>query len=305
MLVINKLEDGIDLFKALGSEVRINIIKLLLQNEEMNLHELATALNLTNGAITGHIRKLEETGIINVTTVYGGRGNQKICKLNVNQLLVSISSQEKKERNTFETEIKVGEYQEFHVEGRCGLATTTQVIGLWNKPEFFRDCNHSKASVLWFSEGFVEYVLPKLPAENQKIVQITLCFEIAAEQTESSCDSITDITFKLNNTSLGTWTSPNTIVKKKGIYTPAWWSKNYNQYGLLKMIDVNDSGTFIDGLKISEVGMNDLSLEPDSELRFRFETKKNELYTGGLALYGKGFGNYNQDIMVRLHYISN
>ena len=59
MLHITSLDDGLDIFKALGSDVRIEIIKLLIENKEMNMNELAAKLNITNGALTGHIKKLE------------------------------------------------------------------------------------------------------------------------------------------------------------------------------------------------------------------------------------------------------
>ena len=65
MLHITSLDDGLDIFKALGSDVRIEIIKLLIENKEMNMNELAAKLNITNGALTGHIKKLEACGIVN------------------------------------------------------------------------------------------------------------------------------------------------------------------------------------------------------------------------------------------------
>ena len=37
MLNITRLEDGIEVFKALGSEVRIRILSILLENGEMNM----------------------------------------------------------------------------------------------------------------------------------------------------------------------------------------------------------------------------------------------------------------------------
>ena len=58
MLHIKSLDEGLNIFKALGSDIRIEIIKLLLSNKEMNMNELATQLNITNGALTGHIKKL-------------------------------------------------------------------------------------------------------------------------------------------------------------------------------------------------------------------------------------------------------
>ena len=60
MLHIKKIEDGIDLYKALGSDLRIQIIKQLLEKGEMNMNEIAGSLGITNGALTSHIKKLEE-----------------------------------------------------------------------------------------------------------------------------------------------------------------------------------------------------------------------------------------------------
>ena len=45
MLHIENFEDGIELYKALGSEVRVEIIRQLLLNKGMNMNELADDLN--------------------------------------------------------------------------------------------------------------------------------------------------------------------------------------------------------------------------------------------------------------------
>ena len=72
MLHIKKIEDGIDLFKALGSDLRIQIIKLLLEKGEMNMNEIAGSLGITNGALTSHIKKLEECGLVSVLSEHEG-----------------------------------------------------------------------------------------------------------------------------------------------------------------------------------------------------------------------------------------
>jgi len=54
---ITSLDNAVELFKALGSDVRIDIIKLLLKNKHMNMNEIARELKITNGAITNHIKK--------------------------------------------------------------------------------------------------------------------------------------------------------------------------------------------------------------------------------------------------------
>jgi predicted transcriptional regulator len=52
LLHITSLNDGLELFKALGSDVRIEILNILLENDNMSMNELASRLNITNGALT-------------------------------------------------------------------------------------------------------------------------------------------------------------------------------------------------------------------------------------------------------------
>ena len=95
MLYIKKLDDGVEIFKALGSELRIQILKLLLEQQEMNMNELAAALGITNGALTSHIRKLEQAGLVQVLTEQGSHANEKRCRAAVDKILVDIRDSEK------------------------------------------------------------------------------------------------------------------------------------------------------------------------------------------------------------------
>ena len=59
MRYIKDPKEQLAVFTALGSEVRIQILNLLIQNGRMSMNDLAHSLGLTNGALTPHIRKLE------------------------------------------------------------------------------------------------------------------------------------------------------------------------------------------------------------------------------------------------------
>ena len=61
MRYIKDFQEELSIFRALGSEVRISILELLMKNGRMSMNEIATSLNLSNGALTPHIRKLEES----------------------------------------------------------------------------------------------------------------------------------------------------------------------------------------------------------------------------------------------------
>ncbi len=73
-----------------------------------------------------------------------------------------------------------------------------------------------------------------------------------------------------------------------------------NQYGLLKTIRIDTAGTFIDEERMSDVILADLKLdEPFWTLRFAVD--EHAVHVGGLTLYGAGFGNHDQDIIIRVH----
>ena len=303
MLHVKNLDEGLEVFKALGSELRINIIKLLQENHEMNMNELATSLGITNGALTSHIKKLEESGIIQVMTERGGHGNQKICKVAVDKIVVDVESEETEEdQNIYNTEVKVGHYSDYNVYPTCGLATSKAIVGEVDDPRYFSHPDRINAGILWFTKGYIEYMIPNLLPSATKIDQITVSLEISSEAPGINNDWPSDISIFLNDVKIGTWTSPGDYGDVQGIFTPDWWFPNWNQYGLLKMIVINKKGTFVDGLKISDVTINQVNLDYKSTVRFKFEIEEDAKNIGGITIFGSEFGNYNQDIKVRIAY---
>lgn len=303
MLHVKNLDEGLEVFKALGSELRINIIKLLQENHEMNMNELATSLGITNGALTSHIKKLEESGIIQVMTERGGHGNQKICKVAVDKIVVDVESEETEEdQNIYNTEMKVGHYSDYNVYPTCGLATSKAIVGEVDDPRYFSHPDRINAGILWFTKGYIEYMIPNLLPSATKIDQITVSLEISSEAPGINNDWPSDISIFLNDVKIGTWTSPGDYGDVQGIFTPDWWFPNWNQYGLLKMIVINKKGTFVDGLKISNVTINQFNLDYKSTVRFKFEIEEDAKNIGGITIFGSEFGNYNQDIKVRIAY---
>lgn len=302
MLHIENLDDGLEFFKALGSEVRIEIIKLLLANKSMNMNEIATKLNLTNGALTSHIKRLESCGIITTSSEAAGHGNQKICSVVLDKVLIDIEPP-LREENVYKTSIKVGHYTNYKVLPTCGLATPEKVVGEVDDPRYFSHPDRYDADILWFSKGFVEYTIPNFIPHSQTITQIILSAELGSEAPGVNSCWPSDIRFALNGVDLGKWTSPGDFGDVRGIFTPGWWYPNWNQYGLLKVLTLNRQGTFIDGLKISDVTIDTLHLAGSDRMTVRFSVDENGENVGGLTLFGKTFGNYAQDIKVSIGYV--
>ena len=301
MLHIESVEEGLDIFKALGSEVRIDIIKLLLDNKGMNMNELARNLNITNGALTGHIKKLESCGIISTSNESAGHGNQKICTLNLDKILIDIAKAPDI-GNIYTTEIRVGHYTDYHVFPTCGLASSQRLIGEVDDTRYFAHPERYDADIIWFTKGYVEYMIPNFIPPAQRITEISLSAELSSEAPGVNENWPSDVSFYLNDVFLGMWTLPGDFGDHPGIFTPDWWYPNWNQYGLLKLLVINSNGTYIDGLKISDVDIDRFKLTSTSAMKLRMAVEEDAKHVGGLTVFGKTYGNYAQDIKVNISY---
>ena len=172
------------------------------------------------------------------------------------------------------------------------------------KPELSNACNRKDAIKKRLKDFLTETKISltnTIPA-SQKITQITISAELSSEAPGINNVWPSDISFYINDTCIGVWTSPGDFGDVKGLFTPDWWYPNWNQYGLLKLLVINQKGTFIDGLKISDVTIDSFNLDYRSAIRFKMGVDDDATHVGGLTIFGKSFGNYGQDIKVSINY---
>jgi Predicted transcriptional regulator len=300
MIHITDIKKGLPLFKALSSDIRVQILELLSVYKQLNMNELAEKLGLSNGAITMHVKKLEECGLIKVNTLTAKHGVQKICNLHEDKFVIDILKEEIS--NSYEAEIGIGHYTDYEIYPTCGIATKDKLIGEVDNPRYFSDPERINSDILWFGRGFVEYRIPNYLKPGQEFSEIQISMEISSEAPGNCGIWPSDIHFILNAVHIASWTSPGDYADSKGILTPSWWFPNWNQYGLLKLITINKFGTFIDGLKVSDVTLEDIKLDYKSDLAIRLSIPDDTAHIGGLTIYGKNFGNYNQGINIRVIY---
>ena len=305
MRKINGLKEGLELFRTLGSEIRMQIITLLSENKEMSIGEISTALEVTQGALTSHIRKLEQQGLIGIETRHTDRGLQKICSLKEHEILLNIyPSIEESSAKAYETEVAIGHYTDYSVRKGCGLVTAAGPVGSEDDPRVFSYPERLDAQMLWLHDGFIEYRIPNLLPEHHQIVQLTLSMEMSCSEQGSEQDIYSDIDYYLNGRKIGSWLAgTENRGTTRGIYTPAWRVSPMRQHGYLKMLVINGAGAFIDGVKVTTTGADWPFLDENGEMRFRIETHSSPDHTGGVALYGSRFGNYNQNLQAIVHYM--
>lgn len=286
------------LYEALASEVRWRIMDLI-SDGEMNVKDIADRLELSPSIVTMHVRKLEQAELIGSRRIRLNGGTHKMCFLKQKSIQIELPSARSAREIVKEQTISVGHYTAFEVYPTCGLGTHEKEIGVWDDPRYFLDPERVHAAILWFGRGYVEYKTPNylLPAETADAIEISM--EIASEAPGLRDDWPSDITFTFNGVRLGTWTSPADFGRAaRGKYTPPWWHRNVNQYGLLKTIRIDHAGTYMDGEWMSNITIGDVKLE-ELFWTLRFSVEEDAANVGGLTLYGAGFGNHNQDIVIR------
>lgn len=293
-------EDSLPVYEALASKTRLEILRQLALGER-NIKEMAEILGLSAVIVGKHINQLEAAGLIATRREPGKGGTQKVAKILVEELNVVIA-QEQSRGYQYRQEVPIGHYNQFDVTPTCGLATVEDYIGNFDEPKYFMDTHKAEAGILWFTKGFLEYQIPNLLQENQQVVELQLSMELSSEYPGWKSDWPSDITLSLNDVELCTWQSPGDFADRRGKYTPAWWSPEINQYGILLTVDVTDRGIFIGGEKVADVTLADVTADLGDFWKLKLEVKEDAVNVGGLTLFGKAFGDYDQGIVILTSY---
>jgi predicted transcriptional regulator len=301
-LVIDPEERG-DVLRGLASPVRVSVLKLLHERGPQNVNDIAAKLGMPQSTISSNVQVLEECGLIRTETQKARKGNQKICHSTFDEVLVLFKEDIKPLRaHEIEVSMPVGLYTSCEVSAPCGLCSKDGIIGLLDMPESFLDPERMNSGLIWFTSGFVEYQFPNnARLAKSEIEALELAMELSSEAPGTSDEWPSDITLWVNGVEAGTWTSPGDFGDKRGVYTPDWWKLKGSQYGKLKTWRVNGQGTYIDGVRIAETRIADLQLDAHRSIRTRIGVKKDAKHPGGVNIFGRGFGNYDQEIVLRLH----
>jgi len=299
-LVIDSSTDR-KILKAIGAEVRVRILELL-QNRELNVTEISKELGIPQSTATTSILALEDAGLIYSHPANGVKGGQKICTSRYRELLINFNMPPQ-EKNMIEVEMPVGLFTSYYVSAPCGLCSRDSVIGYLDVPGTFFSPDRIKASLVWFGKGFVEYKFPNnsLYLENGRIKRLELSMEMSSEIPGTNKDWLSDISVWINEKKIGVWTSPGDFGDRRGKFTPSFWKLEGSQYGILTTWEVNTEGAFLDRNQVSDVTLEDLELNDRHSIKVRIGIADNAKHIGGLNIFGKGFGDHDQDIILKLY----
>ena len=296
-------ERDFGVIRGLSSPLRIRILKALRRFGPMNINQIAAALDLPQSTIATNIQVLEEAELILTQVGKATKGQQKICSARFDEIVVRLDGEPPKRKdNVIEVEMPLGLYTSYNVSVPCGMCSRQAIIGLLDVPDLFLDPARVKAGLLWFGRGYVEYKFPNnAKALKAEIEALEIIVELSSEVPGTNADWPSDISLWVNDLKIGTFASPGDFGDKRGIYTPRWWKLEGSQYGELTHWRITERGSYLGERRISKVTLADLEASAHHSIRVRIGIDEDASHPGGVNIFGKGFGNHDHDILMRLH----
>ncbi|HTZ50321.1 MAG TPA: helix-turn-helix domain-containing protein [Spirochaetia bacterium] len=300
-IMVIQLPQDFKALKGLASEVRLRILEIL-RSGERNVNEIKDEMGLPQSTVATNVMLLEEANLIETRSVKAAKGTQKICAALYDEFVVQFSEAVPEAKDAIEVEMPIGLFIEYAVSPPCGMCSTEKIIGYLDTPASFLEPERVKAGLLWFEKGYVVYQFPNNALYQQKPVRrLEVTAELSSETPGTNPQWRSDITLWVNGVEVGTWVSPGDYGDKRGTYTPSWWKLEGSQYGLNKVWSVSKDGSYVDGMQVSGVTISDLNLSEHHSVKVKIGIKDDAEHVGGVNIFGRGFGNYDQDIVLRMY----
>lgn len=296
-LNLDDTEQLATLSKALSAEIRIEILKLL-NRKEMNINEISEHLKLPRSSAAAHLALLEEAGLIKTTLLPGIRGSMKLCSKSMDSFGVNLHTLLEEEAEVIN--MPIGNFVDYYVEATCGIVSEKGHIDEEDEPRCFYNPDRTKAKLLWFGKGYVEYRFPNHLLTNKEVKQVEISMELCSEDHEYNLDFPSDITLWVNGMESGTFHCPSDFGGRRGKLNPSWWPDKNTQFGVLKTWKLSIEGTFLDDLKVRDTVIQDYKLADNAYISVRVGIKEDAKNIGGINLFGNCFGDYAQDIRMKI-----
>jgi predicted transcriptional regulator len=285
----------------LASEPRWRILQFLSGGSH-SLSEVAHALKLPPSTAAAQIKILEDAQFLHTDVQPASHGLQKICTRTYDNIVIQLPAVPETPSGLVEVSMPIGAYTNFEVTPTCGLANDVSLIGYLDDPVSFYEPDRINAGLIWFHSGNLEYNFPNRLPEGATPRSLVLSMEVCSEAPLHNKDWPSDITLWINGHEVGTWTCPGDFGEQRGTLTPQWWDSKDSQYGVLKRWHINEDASFIDGHHLSRLTVRDLAINKQRVITVRLGVKSDALHVGGINIFGRTFGNYPQDLALRIEY---
>ncbi len=296
---------------ALSTELRLQILSLL-EHDTLSCLELAKKLSYPLSTISANVKILEEAGLILTELAPAKNGSKKLCSSVYLDVLIHLGMGViiPKDSKKYEISIPIGNYMDFKVAPSCGMAIlkddgTAIDDSPFDDTNYFLNPKRVEAQLLWFRKGYVEYRIPVYDSLHLDPEYLSFSLEICSEAPGFNNVWKSDITMWVNGVEIGTWTSPGDFGDRNGKLTPSTWMEGSTQYGILTEWMVTDNkGTLLNQEPLSDVCLSQLIIQKENYITMRIGVKDTSKNIGGINIFGEKFGDYPQNIIMKIGYKS-
>jgi predicted transcriptional regulator len=296
---LDDMEHLATISKALSSETRIEILRQL-RYKDLNVNEIAEILDIPASSSAAHVKVLEEAGMIKTTLQPGIRGSMKLCHIILDHIYVEMNTTKNLEQEEEVIKMPIGSFIDYKIKPTCGIVSNKGPIGSEDEPRCFYLPERVDAQLIWLGDGYIEYRFPTNSLTEKKVLRIEISMELCSEDHEFNLNYPSDITLWVNQQEAGTWFCPSDFGGRRGNLNPDWWPDKNTQYGMLKTWRITEQGCYLDEEKTSDRSLNEFHLKERDYLSVRIGIKENAEHKGGLNLFGEGFGDFAQNIIMKI-----
>ena len=301
-LTLSRPEPMAAVMKALGSPLRLQILQAI-GKRSMHVNDISERLGLPASTVALNIRILEDAGLIITQQQPGVHGVMKLCSRRLDSISVNLVPPEDSQDVIQSFSLPIGAYSLAEdIAPTCGLADERGNIGEQDNPRSFFHTERFQAQILWFRHGYVTYHFSLLRVHEMDIKALEIVFEACSEAPMHHDPWKSDISLSINNAPIGVWTSPADFGGRRGLLNPASWGNAATQYGMLKTWRVDQTGSYLESERVSETTLSDLSFESVPYLAVKLGVSPRAQNVGGMNLFGRRFGDFPVDLVLRVHY---
>jgi predicted transcriptional regulator len=296
---LDDVENLASVSKALSSETRIEILRQL-RHKDLNVNEIAELLDIPPSSSAAHVKVLEESGMIKTSLQPGIRGSMKVCHIVLDHIYVEMNTAKNLEQEEEIIKMPIGSYVDYHIEPTCGIASAKGPIGTEDDPRCFYLPERNEAQLIWIGRGYLEYRFPTNSMIEKEVQRIELSMELCSEDHEFNMNYPSDITLWVNGLEVGTWNCQSDYGGRRGKLNPDWWPDKNTQYGILKTWGITEQGCYLEEEKTTDKGLSYIHLTEKDYIAVRIGIKEDAKHSGGMNLFGEGFGDYPQNIIMKI-----
>lgn len=302
---LSDIEEASRVARALSVPKRLEILQLLGEKNVMSVNEISQTLGLPISSTSAHVSVLEEAGLIICERVSSIHGSMKMCNRKRDSILFHLCKDPPHHTKQFAQSMPIGAYSQAEsINEPCGLASSLGPIGVYNRPGCFYLPERLDAQILWLQSGSLCYRFAPLLDESVEPEYLELSFEVCNTAQLVSPVWQSKLNIYINGCQLGSSVCSCDNGGRRGKLNPSWWPDVATQHGELQKWRVTQTGTYLQGERISDVRLQDLNLAGMSRINVLLHVPSDPDNHSGINLFGSEFGDYNQAIRLVIGYQS-